>query len=143
MSFLCYYCPWKAHRTVFHDVPAFPSVHSSRFVKHELVANYSLLYTVLGSDRSLAPYMLCAHLDVVPADRQHWDADPFSGDIIGDYIYGRGAIDDKQMVMVRLWVFCCVRITYWYLIEFMWRKPEDFLFPHCHLLSDGICVEVA
>lgn len=41
------------------------------------------------------------HLDVVPADNVgEWEVPPFSASIHDDYIYGRGAIDDKQSVMV-------------------------------------------
>ncbi|MCM1578751.1 MAG: Sapep family Mn(2+)-dependent dipeptidase [Ruminococcus sp.] len=36
-----------------------------------------------------------AHLDVVPAEGQIWQSDPFTADIRNGRIYGRGAIDDK------------------------------------------------
>ncbi|XP_076447510.1 N-fatty-acyl-amino acid synthase/hydrolase PM20D1.2-like isoform X2 [Babylonia areolata] len=52
-----------------------------------------------GSDRSLTPYLLASHLDVVPADGAQWDAPPFSADLIDDFIYARGTIDDKHGVM--------------------------------------------
>ena len=67
---------------------------------NEFVANYSLLYTVKGSDPSLTPYLLASHLDVVPADPDQWEADPFGADVIDGFIYARGAIDVKQSVMV-------------------------------------------
>lgn len=65
----------------------------------ELVANYSLLYTIKGSDASLKPYMLCSHLDVVPAEREKWTVDPFGGVVKDGYLYGRGAIDVKDAVI--------------------------------------------
>ena len=68
---------------------------------HEFVANFSLLYTVKGSDASLKPYLLASHLDVVPADASQWEAPPFSADVIDDFIYARGTIDFKHGVMVR------------------------------------------
>jgi succinyl-diaminopimelate desuccinylase len=34
------------------------------------------------------------HLDVVP-EGTGWDMDPFGGQVVGDRIYGRGALDDK------------------------------------------------
>src|SRR6185437_9050190 len=43
------------------------------------------------------PILLNAHLDVVEADASAWRHDPFSGDIIDGYIWGRGAIDMKHM----------------------------------------------
>ena len=41
--------------------------------------------------------LLQNHLDVVPANRDNWDFDPFSGHIDGDYLYGRGALDMKSI----------------------------------------------
>ncbi|KAJ8016745.1 hypothetical protein DPEC_G00010550 [Dallia pectoralis] len=79
---------------------AFPTVFSSPLVQHEVVANYSHLFWVPGSDLALVPYMLLAHIDVVPADESDgWDAPPFSAKEIDGFIYGRGTIDNKQSVM--------------------------------------------
>ncbi|KAL4645980.1 putative carboxypeptidase PM20D1 [Arapaima gigas] len=79
---------------------AFPTVFSSPRVQHEVVSNYSHLFWVPGSDPTLEPYMLLAHIDVVPAsETDSWDAPPFSGKEIDEFIYGRGTIDDKQSVM--------------------------------------------
>ena len=41
--------------------------------------------------------LLQNHFDVVPANRENWDFDPFSGHIEGDYLYGRGALDMKSI----------------------------------------------
>lgn len=82
----------------------FPKVFSSSLVKHELVGNYSHLFTVPGKEPDLEPYMLLAHIDVVPADEADgWDAPPFSAQEIDGFIYGRGTIDNKQSVMVQ-WI---------------------------------------
>ncbi|XP_054280821.1 N-fatty-acyl-amino acid synthase/hydrolase PM20D1-like [Macrosteles quadrilineatus] len=81
---------------------SFPLVHSSKFIKKDVVNDYSLLYTIQGSNSraGLLPYLLASHLDVVPADPKTWEVPPFSGNIINKtYIYGRGAIDDKSGVM--------------------------------------------
>ncbi|TRY84765.1 hypothetical protein DNTS_027446 [Danionella cerebrum] len=78
----------------------FPKVFSSSLVRHELVGNYSHLFTVAGSDADLEPYMLLAHIDVVPANEADgWDAPPFSAQELNGFIYGRGTIDNKQSVM--------------------------------------------
>ena len=66
----------------------------------EVIGNYSLLYYVKGSNSSLTPYMLCSHLDVVPAEPQKWTAPPFAANIIDGYIYARGTIDFKHGLMV-------------------------------------------
>ena len=39
--------------------------------------------------------VLLHHSDVVPADKEYWDFDPFSGEIVDGYIQGRGALDMK------------------------------------------------
>ena len=49
--------------------------------------------------------LLLAHLDVVGVDRAKWSVDPFAATEKGDYIYGRGAIDDKGMVAANLAAF--------------------------------------
>uniref|UniRef100_A0A3Q3G0C4 Peptidase M20 domain containing 1, tandem duplicate 1 n=1 Tax=Labrus bergylta TaxID=56723 RepID=A0A3Q3G0C4_9LABR len=79
---------------------AFPTVFSSSLVHHELVANYSHLFWVQGSNPDLVPYLLLAHIDVVPASESDgWEAPPFSAKEIDGFIYGRGTIDDKSPVM--------------------------------------------
>lgn len=83
--------------------PAFPVIHSSTLVTHDVVNNYSLLYKVQGSNSALRPYMLCAHLDVVPVNRDAWEEDPFGANIKDGFIYARGTIDVKQIVMVCLY----------------------------------------
>lgn len=79
---------------------AFPTVFSSSLVHHELVANYSHLFWVQGSQPDLLPYLLLAHIDVVPASElDGWEAPPFSAKEMDGFIYGRGTIDDKDSVM--------------------------------------------
>ncbi|XP_060913369.1 N-fatty-acyl-amino acid synthase/hydrolase PM20D1.2-like [Labrus mixtus] len=79
---------------------AFPTVFSSSLVHHELVANYSHLFWVQGSNPDLVPYLLLAHIDVVPASESDgWEAPPFSAKEIDGFIYGRGTIDDKGPLM--------------------------------------------
>jgi carboxypeptidase PM20D1 len=70
-------------------------------VYREIIANYSLLYEIQGNNSSLKPYMLAAHLDVVPITDDVWEAPPFGGEIHNGFIYGRGTIDDKHSVFVR------------------------------------------
>uniref|UniRef100_A0A7N8XIX7 Peptidase M20 domain containing 1, tandem duplicate 1 n=1 Tax=Mastacembelus armatus TaxID=205130 RepID=A0A7N8XIX7_9TELE len=79
---------------------SFPTIFSSSLIQHELVANYSHLFWVQGSQPDLLPYLLLAHTDVVPASESDgWDAPPFSAKEIDGFIYGRGTIDDKSSVM--------------------------------------------
>jgi len=76
---------------------AFPQVHRE-FVR-ETVSGGSLLYTLQGTDSSLKPFMMTAHLDVVPAeDGELWTEPPFSGSVRDGRIWGRGTIDYKAGV---------------------------------------------
>ena len=45
----------------------------------------------------LPPLLLTAHLDVVEADPAAWSHPPFSGDIADGFLWGRGAVDMKNM----------------------------------------------
>lgn len=40
--------------------------------------------------------IFCGHMDTVLAGEQPWEYPPFSGDLIGDKLYGRGASDMKS-----------------------------------------------
>ena len=46
--------------------------------------------------------LLVAHLDVVGVDKSKWSVDPFAATVKDGYIYGRGAIDDKGMLVANL-----------------------------------------
>lgn len=49
----------------------------------------------LRGDGSKRPLLLAAHADVVGVERELWTQEPFAGDIVDGYVYGRGAIDYK------------------------------------------------
>jgi len=63
----------------------------------------------------LPPYLLLAHLDVVPAgDATKWDFPPFSAEIHDGFLYGRGTVDDKHNVFVcnlSVSLFCLCQVT--------------------------------
>ncbi|HVE73482.1 MAG TPA: M20/M25/M40 family metallo-hydrolase [Mycobacteriales bacterium] len=50
-----------------------------------------------GTDRNRAPLLVHGHLDVVPAEPKEWTYDPFAGEIADGCLWGRGAIDMKDM----------------------------------------------
>ncbi|HEX7351067.1 M20/M25/M40 family metallo-hydrolase [Brachybacterium sp.] len=58
----------------------------------------SVLVTIPGADRARGGLILHGHLDVVPARAEDWTVDPFGAEIIDGMIYGRGAVDMKDMV---------------------------------------------
>ena len=41
-------------------------------------------------------------MDVVPANREEWTFDPFGGELIGDHICGRGALDTKSLGIMQM-----------------------------------------
>ena len=57
----------------------------------------SVLSRVAGADSSRPPLLIHGHLDVVPAAREDWTVDPFAGEIKDGYLWGRGAVDMKDM----------------------------------------------
>jgi len=57
----------------------------------------SLVARVEGEDRDRSPLLVHGHLDVVPARREDWQVDPFAGEIRDGYLWGRGAVDMKDM----------------------------------------------
>ncbi|HOO44431.1 MAG TPA: M20/M25/M40 family metallo-hydrolase, partial [Bacillota bacterium] len=42
------------------------------------------------------PMVLMAHQDVVPAEKEDWQFEPFSGKVTEDEVYGRGTLDTKS-----------------------------------------------
>src|SRR5215216_113466 len=46
--------------------------------------------------------VLSGHTDVVPVDGQQWSSDPFTPEVRGGLLYGRGASDMKGFVGVAL-----------------------------------------
>ncbi|MCW5977491.1 MAG: M20/M25/M40 family metallo-hydrolase [Bryobacteraceae bacterium] len=84
----------------FHEwlASAYPKVHAA--LERETVNELSLLYEWRGEDPSLAPALLLAHIDVVPAESDAgWKHPPFEGRIEGGEVWGRGALDDKASLV--------------------------------------------
>ncbi len=65
------------------------------FESHEKRA--SLVVRIEGADSSRPALLIHGHLDVVPADAADWRVHPFSGEITADCVWGRGAVDMKDM----------------------------------------------
>jgi acetylornithine deacetylase/succinyl-diaminopimelate desuccinylase-like protein len=62
-----------------------------------------------GSASSEPPLILLSHLDVVPVDAEAWSRDPFGGELVDGVIWGRGAVDMKDMVAMELGVMLELR----------------------------------
>ncbi len=57
----------------------------------------SVVARVDGADPDREPLLIHGHLDVVPANAADWKVDPFAGEIADGCVWGRGAVDMKDM----------------------------------------------
>ncbi len=57
----------------------------------------SVVARVEGADPSRPALVVHGHLDVVPAIADDWSVDPFAGEIRDGMLWGRGAVDMKNM----------------------------------------------
>ena len=81
----------------------YPRTHAT--LKRELVGGLSLLYTWPGTDPQAKPILLMAHQDVVPVSpgtESKWEVPPFSGEVKGGYVWGRGSWDDKGNLIAQM-----------------------------------------
>ena len=61
----------------------------------------ALIARLKGSGKK-RPVLMLGHMDVVGVERERWTTNPFGGEILDGFLYGRGAIDDKGMLAVNL-----------------------------------------
>ncbi|MFH9869446.1 M20/M25/M40 family metallo-hydrolase [Streptomyces lydicus] len=69
---------------------------------------------IAGTDPAVNALLVHGHLDVVPAEPADWSVHPFSGEVRDGVVWGRGAIDMKNMdamvlAAVRQWARTGVR----------------------------------
>ncbi|WP_016700312.1 M20/M25/M40 family metallo-hydrolase [Actinoalloteichus spitiensis] len=57
----------------------------------------NVVVRVPGEDRDAPGVLVHGHLDVVPADPALWSVDPFAGEVRDGFVWGRGAVDMKDM----------------------------------------------
>jgi acetylornithine deacetylase/succinyl-diaminopimelate desuccinylase-like protein len=57
----------------------------------------SVVARIAGRDRSRPGLLVHGHLDVVPANAADWRHDPFRADLADGCVWGRGAVDMKDM----------------------------------------------
>jgi acetylornithine deacetylase/succinyl-diaminopimelate desuccinylase-like protein len=55
-----------------------------------------------GADPGRGALLVHGHLDVVPAEPSEWSVHPFSGAVQDGYVWGRGAVDMKDMVAMTI-----------------------------------------
>jgi len=68
-----------------------PAVYESADRRTSLVVRWE------GEDSSRPGLLVHGHLDVVPAEARDWTHDPFAGEVVDDCVWGRGAVDMKDM----------------------------------------------
>ncbi|MDO8145006.1 M20/M25/M40 family metallo-hydrolase [Isoptericola sp. 178] len=73
------------------DVGLEPQIFESRPGRTSVVARFE------GSDPTRDALVLHGHTDVVPAQASDWSVDPFAGEEIDGLLWGRGAVDMKDM----------------------------------------------
>ncbi len=69
---------------------------SSEIIPTPKKDNVHLLARIKGTT-SAAPLLVLGHSDVVPAEKENWDTDPFTPTVANGAIFGRGALDMKGM----------------------------------------------
>ncbi len=65
----------------------------------------NVIAKIAGKDSHRPGLVVHGHLDVVPVDADDWSVDPFAAEIKDGMIWGRGAIDMKNMVAMIIAVF--------------------------------------
>lgn len=87
-------------RLAEHLESSFPRVHAELTLT---TFGRSRLYRWDGVEPGRVSAILLAHQDVVPVDdEQRWTHPPFAGVVDEEFIWGRGAIDDKSRVLAVL-----------------------------------------
>jgi len=79
---------------------SFPGLHQT--LERTVINEHSLLYRWQGSDPKLKPMAFLAHMDVVPVEpgtENNWTHGAYSGDIADGYVWGRGMMDMKGILM--------------------------------------------
>ncbi len=78
----------KLHATLQRNYPVL-------FARAERISLNDGLLLIVKGKTSDKPIVLMSHLDVVHADVEGWKHPPFSGEIAGGSVWGRGSVDTK------------------------------------------------
>jgi acetylornithine deacetylase/succinyl-diaminopimelate desuccinylase-like protein len=71
----------------------------------------NLVTRIKGNGRK-KPILVLGHTDVVTIDAKKWiDHGPFSADVAGGYVYGRGTVDDKDNLVASLMLVLMLKRT--------------------------------
>ncbi|MDX8030302.1 M20/M25/M40 family metallo-hydrolase [Lentzea sp. BCCO 10_0856] len=76
--------------------------YETTYVESGAKGRGNVIARLAGADPSRGALLVHGHLDVVPADASEWSVHPFSGAVQDGYVWGRGAVDMKDMVGMTL-----------------------------------------
>lgn len=71
--------------------------YETHYVESGAPGRGNVFARLVGADSSRGALLIHGHLDVVPAEPADWSVHPFSGAIEDGYVWGRGAVDMKDM----------------------------------------------
>lgn len=72
--------------------------YAPQYVESGAPGRGNVFVRLRGADPSRGGLLIHGHLDVVPAEPTEWSVHPFSGAVKDGFVWGRGAIDMKDMV---------------------------------------------
>ncbi|MDR2901281.1 MAG: M20/M25/M40 family metallo-hydrolase [Treponema sp.] len=70
----------------------------SKNAEHWILSPYAMIFRWAGSSAE-KPILFTAHYDVVPVEEEKWTTDPFGAEQKEGYIYGRGTLDMKSILV--------------------------------------------
>ncbi|MFT7840531.1 M20/M25/M40 family metallo-hydrolase [Saccharothrix sp. BKS2] len=76
--------------------------YETTYVESGAPGRGNVIARLAGADPSRGALLVHGHLDVVPADASEWSVHPFSGTVQDGYVWGRGAVDMKDMCAMAL-----------------------------------------
>jgi acetylornithine deacetylase/succinyl-diaminopimelate desuccinylase-like protein len=76
--------------------------YETTYVESGAAGRGNVVARLAGADPSRGALLVHGHLDVVPADPSEWSVHPFSGAVQDGYVWGRGAVDMKDMVAMSI-----------------------------------------
>lgn len=71
--------------------------YETEYIESGMPGRGNVFARLPGRDSTRGALLIHVHLDVVPAEAEDWSVHPFSGAVRDGYIWGRGAVDMKDM----------------------------------------------
>lgn len=71
--------------------------YQSEYIESGAPGRANVFVRLPGADPTRGALLIHGHLDVVPAEAADWSVHPFSGAVSDGYVWGRGAVDMKDM----------------------------------------------